>query len=267
MHRATGSPLIFLFPLLQEKPATSPLKPPFTGYTLPPSDLEQSSCIQMSSLTSRTQSPWRCQWETRKDCFLIAGKRERGGRFLKHLTAKRPWCNKVLFCFIFDAGKIQRYTGLPFKSHTCHSQWEFVVTQVHNFFKTATTRKSHGMFTWHLVMRERSNLCSKLHYVYTVSKRIQLLTLFKLVTNTSRLRIKSIVRFAMMWFNTCSAPSLYISQVVYSTCIDQWCGLVFFRLQVDTIMFTFISLSVVFYLNIQNLTIFQVKDSRQLLSK
>lgn len=64
-----------------EKPATSPIKPPSTGYTHPPSDLEQSSRIQTSSLTLCTQSPWRCQGETRKDCFLIAGKRKKGEGF------------------------------------------------------------------------------------------------------------------------------------------------------------------------------------------
>lgn len=41
----------------QEKPATSPIKPPSTSYTHPPSDLEQSSRIQTSSLTLCTQSP------------------------------------------------------------------------------------------------------------------------------------------------------------------------------------------------------------------
>lgn len=41
----------------QEKPATSPIKPPSTSYTHPPSDLEQSSCIHTSSLTLCTQSP------------------------------------------------------------------------------------------------------------------------------------------------------------------------------------------------------------------
>lgn len=62
---------------LQEKPATSPIKPPSTSYTHPPSDLEQSSRIQTSCLTLCTQSPWRCWGETRKDCFLIADERKR----------------------------------------------------------------------------------------------------------------------------------------------------------------------------------------------
>lgn len=66
---------------LQEKPATSPIKPPSTSYTHPPSDLEQSSRIQTSSLTLCTQSPWRCWGETRKDCFLIAGERKKGEGF------------------------------------------------------------------------------------------------------------------------------------------------------------------------------------------
>ena len=66
---------------LQEKPATSPIKPPTTSYTHPPSDLEQSSCIQTSSLTLCTQSPRRCRGETRKDCFLIAGERKKGEGF------------------------------------------------------------------------------------------------------------------------------------------------------------------------------------------
>lgn len=66
---------------LQEKPATSPIKPPTTSYTHLPSDLEQSSCIQTSSLTLCTQSPRRCRGETRKDCFLIAGERKKGEGF------------------------------------------------------------------------------------------------------------------------------------------------------------------------------------------
>lgn len=42
----------------QEKPATSPIKPPSTSYTHhPPPDLEQSSRIQTSCLTLCAQSP------------------------------------------------------------------------------------------------------------------------------------------------------------------------------------------------------------------
>lgn len=48
---------------------------------------------------------------------------EKGGRSLKYLTAMQShWNKEILFCFIFDAGKLLRYTGLPFKSQRCHSQ-------------------------------------------------------------------------------------------------------------------------------------------------
>lgn len=135
-----GAPPHFPIPPLHEKPAPSPIKPPSTGYTHPPSNLEQSSRMQMSSLTLRTLSPRRCRGKTWKDCFLIAGKRKKRGRFFKYLTAKRPQRNKkVLLCFIFDAGKLQRYTGLPFKSQRCHSQWEFTGNQCVIFFKADTT--------------------------------------------------------------------------------------------------------------------------------
>lgn len=55
-------------------------RPPLR-YTHPPLDLEQSSRIQTSSLTLCTQSPRRCRGETRKDCFLIAGRRKKGEGF------------------------------------------------------------------------------------------------------------------------------------------------------------------------------------------
>lgn len=163
----------------QEKPATSPIKPPSTSYTHPPSDLEQSSHIQTSSLTLCTQSPWRSRGETRKDCFLIAGKRKKGGRFLKYLAVKRSrWNEEVLFCFIFDVGKLRRYTGLPFKSQRCHSQWEFTVTPCMTFSRLLRLGKDKGMFTWHLLRRERPNLCSKLLFN---SKKIRALQLLKSV--------------------------------------------------------------------------------------
>lgn len=50
-------------------------------------------------------------------------KKKREGRFLKYLIGKRSRRNEVvLFCFIFDADKLQSYTGLPFKSQRCHSE-------------------------------------------------------------------------------------------------------------------------------------------------
>lgn len=148
MRWATGSPPPPHIPLLPplEKPATSPIKPPSTGT----SDLEQSSRIQTSSLTVRTQSPWRYWGETRKDCFLIAGKRKRGRRFLKYLIATWPRCNEeILFCFIFDAGKLQRYTALPFKSQICHKQWEFTMTPSMTFSMLGKDGECwHGICSW-----------------------------------------------------------------------------------------------------------------------
>lgn len=151
--------------LLQEKPAVSPIKPPCTSYIHPPSDLEQSSRIQTSSLTLCTQSPWRSQGATRKDCFLIAGKRKKGGRFLKYLTLKwSRWNEEVLFCFIFDADKLLSYTDLPFKSQRCHSRWQFTGNAHMTFSKLQWLRKDRRMFTRHLFMREKSNICSKSLY-------------------------------------------------------------------------------------------------------
>lgn len=75
----------------------------------PPSDLEQSFYIQMSSLTLCSLSPWRWWGQTRRDCFLIAGKRKKREPFLgggdKYLVVKWSRWNEVLFCFIFDVGK------------------------------------------------------------------------------------------------------------------------------------------------------------------
>lgn len=77
-------------------------------------------------------------------------------KVLKYLTGKRSrWNEEVLFCFIFDAGKLRRYTGLPFKSQRCHSQWEFSVTPrmtLSRLFQLG------AMFTWYLLIRESSNL-------------------------------------------------------------------------------------------------------------
>lgn len=148
---------------LQEKPATSPIKPPTTSYTHPPSDLEQSSCIQTSSLTLCTQSPRRCRGRDKERLFPDCRREEKGGRFLKYLTAKRSrWNEEVLLCFIFDVGKLRSYTGLPFKSQRCHSRWESTVTARMTFSRLLWLGRDGGMFTWHLLTRERSDLCRRL---------------------------------------------------------------------------------------------------------
>lgn len=73
-------PRVLLLSLCRRSQPHLQLNPPSTSYTHPPSDLEQSSHIQTSSLTLRAQSPRRCRGETRKDCFLIAGERRKGGK-------------------------------------------------------------------------------------------------------------------------------------------------------------------------------------------
>lgn len=103
--------------------------------------------------------PWRDKERLFPDCR----REEKEGRFLKYLTGRQSrWNEEVLFCFIFDADKLWSYTGLPFKSQRCHSQWEITETPHMTFSRTLWHGSRGGMFTWHLLMRERSNLCRKL---------------------------------------------------------------------------------------------------------
>lgn len=95
--------------------------------------------------------------------FPDCRREEKGGSLLKYLTAERSrWNEEVLFCFIFDVDKLLSYTGLPFKSQRCHSRWEFSETPHMTFSRLLWLGRDGGMFTWHLLMRERSNLCKKL---------------------------------------------------------------------------------------------------------
>lgn len=80
--------------------------------------------------------------------FPDCRREEKGGRLLKYLTAKwSRWNEEVLFCFIFDVGKLRSYTGLPFKSQRCHSQWEFTVTPRMTFSRLLWLGSDGGMFT------------------------------------------------------------------------------------------------------------------------
>lgn len=143
----------------QEKPATSPIKPPSTDYAHPPSDLEQSSCIHVSSLILYTQSPWRCQWETRKDCFLIAGKRKRG-EGLWNIEQRCSLTGTRRFCFVLYL-MLVNFWGTP----VFHLNHRDVTVDVNKPWLHAwlfpDRRKPweclHGICSW-----SESNLCSEL---------------------------------------------------------------------------------------------------------
>lgn len=182
-----GATRVPILPPRRRSRQTSPIKAPSTSYTHhPPSDLEQSSHIQTSRLTLGTQSPWSC-WGGRRGrqgkivSWLLVRKRVgdkkkkgRGG-FLKYLIGKRSRRNEVvLFCFIFDADKLQSYTGLPFKSQRCHTEWEFRQAPRMTFSRRLRLgRLRGGMFTWRLLVREESHLCGK--FLFN-SKECSLLT-------------------------------------------------------------------------------------------
>lgn len=137
--RATGSPLIFLFPLhrksqpqlqLNRSPLATPIVVGFGAV------ISHADVCSHTPYPESLKMPGRDMKRLFPDCWQEGNSVEWWGGCLKYLTARRPWCNEeVLFCFIFDAGKLQRYTALPFKSQRCHSRWEFAVNQCMIFSK------------------------------------------------------------------------------------------------------------------------------------
>lgn len=123
-----GAPLIFLFSHRRRSQPHLQLNRPPPAH---PSAIGSGAVISHSDVFPHTPYPESLKMP-RKDkerLFPDCWQEEKEGRGLKYLTAMRPLCNEeILFCFIFDAGKLQRYTALPFKSQRCHSQWEFTMT-------------------------------------------------------------------------------------------------------------------------------------------
>lgn len=111
---ATSAPVL---PRLEQEPAASPIKAPSNRQH--PSAIGSGAVISHSDVLPHTlypESP-KMLGRDKERLFPDCRQEEKGGSFLKYLAAKRPrWNGEVLFCFIFDGGKLGRYTGLPFKS-------------------------------------------------------------------------------------------------------------------------------------------------------
>lgn len=128
MRRATGSHKYSCSPssCRRSQPRLQLIRPPPIRHRIWSSHLEFRRLPSHSATQKSLKMPGRDKERLFPDCR----REEKAGKgFLKYLRVKRSrWNEEVLFCFIFDVGKLRWYTGLPFKSQRCHSRSQFTMT-------------------------------------------------------------------------------------------------------------------------------------------